>query len=94
MAYKDIELTEEELMEVTAGIKNGKTEEMFNKLSKEELEQFKDNITQERELNLEELDNIKAGIPQEMVDEFKESNNNLFRKQILKGRSFYLFLIK
>lgn len=80
MAYKDIELTEEELMEVTAGIKNGKTEEMLNKLSKEELEQFKDNITQERELNLEELDNIKAGIPQEMVDEFKESNNNLFRK--------------
>lgn len=80
MAYKDIELTEEELMEVTIGIKNGKTQEMLNKLSKEELEQFKDNITQERELNLEELDNIKAGIPQEMVDEFKELNNNLFRK--------------
>lgn len=80
MAYKDIELTEEELMEVTAGIKEGKTEEILEKLSKEELNQFKSIVTQERELNLEELDNVKAGIPQEMVDEVKEANNNLFRK--------------
>lgn len=80
MGYKDMELTEEELMEVTAGIKNGNTEEMLDKLSKEELRQFKSAVSQERELSLDELDNVKAGIPEEMVEEIKEENSNLFRK--------------
>lgn len=80
MSYKDNELTEEELREVTAGIKNGNTDEMLDKLSKPELEQFKEVISQERELSLDELDNVKAGIPREMVEEIKEQNKDLFRK--------------
>lgn len=80
MSYKDDELSIEELMEVTAGMKNGKIDEMLDKLSKPELNQLKGAITQEKELSLDELDNVKAGIPQEMVNEIKDQNQNLFRK--------------
>lgn len=78
MSYKDEELTMEELMEVKAGIKEGKTDEMLNKLSKPELVQFKDVL--ERELTMDELDNVKAAIPTEMVEEMKKENEELFRK--------------
>lgn len=78
MAYKDEELTEEELKEVTAGIIEGKTDEMLDKLSKHELIQLKDNY--ERELSIDELDNVKAGIPQEMVEEITKENEEIFRK--------------
>lgn len=80
MSFKDDELTVEELMEVKAGIKIGKTDEMLNKLSRPELEQLKGAITPERELTIEELDNVKAGLPYEMVEEIKEENKDLFRK--------------
>lgn len=79
MGFKDEELTEEELKEVTAGIRNGLTDEMLGKLSKPELKQFKEVII-ERELSLDELDEVKAGIPEELVEEMKEKNSNLFRK--------------
>ena len=80
MAYKDEELTEEELKEVTAGIKDGNTKEMLDKLSKSELVQFKEVINKERELSLSDLDNVKAGIPKEMVEELKNENKDIFRK--------------
>lgn len=83
MSYKDEELTEEELREITAGIKNGKTDKMLDKLSKSELEQFKEVVSQERELSLEELDNVKAGIPQDMIEENKKQNEDIFRKNIM-----------
>lgn len=78
MAFNDEELSLEELTEVKAGIKEGKTDEMLNKLSKPELVQFKETI--ERELTLDELDNVKAAIPNELVEEMKNNNENLFRK--------------
>lgn len=78
--FKDGELTEEELKEVIAGIRNGHTDEMLDKLDKSELEQFRD-FTQERELSIEELSNVKAGIPEEMVEKMKEENSNLFRNR-------------
>lgn len=77
MAFKDEELTLEELDEVKAGIKYGKTDEMLNKLSKSELVQFKDTL--EKELTLEELDKVKAGIPKELVEEEIKKNDNIFR---------------
>lgn len=79
MGYKDNELSFEELKEVTDGIKKGKTDEMLNKLSISELEQFKGVISKERKLSIEELDNVKAGIPQEMVEEVKKTNENIFK---------------
>ena len=78
--FKDGELTEEELRELTAGVNNGRSDEMLDKLDKRELEELKNSISQERELSLEELFNVKAGMPQEMVEEVKEENANLFRK--------------
>ena len=78
MAFNDYELTMEELMEVKAGIKEGKTDEMLDKLSKPELVQFKETI--EKELTLDDLDNVMAGIPKEMVDEKIKDNEELFRK--------------
>lgn len=78
MAYKDEELTEEELREVTAGIVDGKTDEMLDMLSKPELNQFKTVV--EKELSLDELDNIKAGIPEDLIEENKNENNDIFRK--------------
>ena len=80
MSFKDDELTLEELMEVTAGIKEGKTDEMLDKLSKPELIQLGNAINPERELTIEELENVKAGIPKEMVEEMIEENPNLFRR--------------
>ena len=78
MAFKDDELTMDELMEVKAGIKEGKTDEMLNKLSKPELQDLKENI--ERELSIEELDNIKAAIPKEMIEDNIKENKDIFRK--------------
>lgn len=78
MAFNDEELTMDELMEVKAGIKDGKTDEMLDKLSKPELVQFKETI--EKELTLDELDNVKAAIPTDMVEEMKKDNEELFRK--------------
>ena len=78
MAYNDEELTVEELNEVKAGIVQGHTEEMLNKLSKSELSQLKE--TYEKELDLEELDKVKAGMPVEMVEEVKEQHQDLYRK--------------
>lgn len=80
MSFKDDELTVEELMEVTAGIKEGKVDEMLDKLSKPELVQLGNAINPERELSMDELNNVKAAIPEEMVEEMKEENQNLFRK--------------
>ena len=80
MSFKDDELTVEELMEVTAGIKEGKVDEMLDKLSKPELVQLGNAINPERELTMEDLDNVKAGMPKDMVDEMTEQNQNLFRK--------------
>lgn len=78
MNFKDEELTEEELREVTAGIKKGNTNKMLDLLGKQELEQLKDKV--EKELSLDELDNIKAGMPQEMIENNKEKNKDIFRK--------------
>lgn len=78
MAYKDDELTTDELEEVKAGILDGKTDEMLDKLSKPELVQFKDTI--EKEFSLEEMDNIKAGMPKEVIEEYKNENKDIFRK--------------
>ena len=86
MGYKDKELTEEELKEVTAGILNGRTDEMLDMLSKEELIDLKEEIvkdiekSKDRELSLDELFNVKAGIPKEVLDMEIDQNSNSFNK--------------
>ena len=79
MAFNDDELTMEELEQVRAGIINGQENEMFNQMSKIELKQLKEKVI-ERELTFDELTNVKAGQPIEMVDEMIEKNPDLFRK--------------
>ena len=79
MAWKDDELTEEELMSVKAGITSGNVDETLNLMGKEELGNLKEKI-EDKELTFDELDNVKAGMPQDAVDEYKEENSNLFRK--------------
>jgi len=86
MAFNDGELTEEELMEVTAGITAGKTDEMLSKMSQAELTQLKQTVQkavqpQERELTGDELFNVKAAQPPEMVEEMLQGNPDLFRKK-------------
>lgn len=78
--FRDVELTEEELKEVTAGTINNGTDKVLDKLDKSKLEQIRRTIEVERELSFEELTNVKAGIPKEMVEETIEENSNLFRK--------------
>lgn len=78
MGFKDDELTLDELKEITAGIIDGKTDEMLDKLSKPELKQFKDVVIKERELSMDELDNVKVGQPLEMVEEMTKKNPEIF----------------
>ena len=77
MAFNDEELTLEELEQVKAGIREGKTDEMLDKLSKPELLDLKETV--ERELTMDELDNVMAGIPREIAEEKAKENENLFR---------------
>ena len=79
MAWKDEELTEEELKNVKAGITSGKVDETLDLMGKEELSELKEKI-EDKELTFDELDNVKAGMPQDAVDKYKEENSNLFRK--------------
>ena len=78
--YKDDELTQEEIDEIYAGISQGKVDEMLDKLGKEELKDLKEKVN-ERELSLNELDNVMAGIPQEMVEKVVEDNLDIYRSR-------------
>lgn len=77
--FKDGELSEEELKSVKAGIEEGKIDETLNLMDKPELSTLKEKII-DRELTFEELDNVMAGIPKEMVEEMKEKNKDIFKK--------------
>ena len=79
MAWKDKELTEEELKNVKAGITSGKVDETLDLMGKEELGELKEKI-EDKELTFDELDNVKAGMPKSAVDDFLEKNQDLFRK--------------
>ena len=59
---------------------------MLNKLSKEELTDLKKEVTKDvefskdRELSLDELDNIKAALPKELLDIELQKNQDIFNK--------------
>ncbi len=77
--FKDGKLSEEEKKLFVSKVHVGKEDGVINKMDKSELNILKEKII-DKELDLNELDNVKAGIPQEMVEEIHEKNSNLFRK--------------
>lgn len=65
MAFKDGNLSLDELNYVIGGLDRGKKEEMLNNLDKKELLQLKQAILQKQNdnMSLDELTQVKAGVP-------------------------------